>query len=563
MAFKIVQWNSRDKVCCDQTLPTDVVLCVDPDKVAQKSCLNGGETDFPWATIDAQLLEFYVLTNDCNPCPIFRYSIRYDDTQIVDQQPLTSADVLGLICASCLVSFIRSTAGNEVTFTQNEDGSVTITSQHGCSFTFNPAGIDVEDTESIDLHLVGSTLSGDVNISATSGNQISILPDGLFVPDLSGLTVDDTDSVDLTLTGDVLTADVNISPDSGNQIVVHGNGLFVDRGAGLTVSGTQSINLNNAGGLLSADLKISADAGNQAVLAGDGLFVPPDFIQSVSDTTSVDLDVTGSVLTAIAVISGNGGNILVNDGSGLYVPTPAADFIQSISNTTTVDLDVTANVLTANVNLCNLNTDGWVPACEEWTVTGTNILTVPSDATLKYSIGDKIRLTQTATTKYFYVIDVAPTALTLTGGDDYSVSVIFPITDFFFSKAVTPVGFPQHFYYLPTFTGFSVDPATPTVQWSLFGTLARLIVSTGEGTSNSTDFRVSLLVPVATTVNPLSCQAGGFDGTNNSIFVGNILAIINPGVFPNDVLLLTGGGATTWTALGNKAANFNVCYNIA
>lgn len=576
MAFKIVQWNSKDRVCCDQQLPTDVVLCIDPAKIAQKPCSNGGETDFPWSTIDAQLLEFYVLTNDCAPCPIFRYSLRYDDTQLVDQVPLTGNDVLGLICASCLVSFIRSTAGNEVTFTQNEDGSVTITSQHGCSFTFDPAGVSVADTDSVDMHLVGSVLSADANISSTPGNQITVLADGLFVPDLANLSIVDTDSVDLTLAADVLSADVIISPDNFNVAQVRANGLFVERGANLSVVGSQSIDLNIATGLLSADLKISADPGNLATLVGDGLFVTPnvvispvagnsllqlpdglyraqDYIQSVASTNSTMLTVAAHVLTVDVTISPDAGNQVSVQPNGLFVP---ADTIQSVSDTATVDLDVTANVLTANVNLCAINADGWTPACETWIFASATTITVPSDATLKYAVGDRIKLTQSATVKYFYVIDVAATLLTITGGDDYTLTNV-AITDNFFSHCASVVGFPSSFSYTPTVLGFSVNPTLVVANFNITARTVLNRVTTNNGTSNANFFRVTSALPSI-------AGAGVYRGVGLGTSTSGVLfpIAVEMGPASSNLDLSNTFNGLIWPTTGDKGAQFEIAYQI-
>jgi len=95
------------------------------------------------------------------------------------------------------------------------------------------------------------------------------------------------------------------------------------------------------------------------------------------------------------------------------------------------------------------NADGWMLVADTWTYASATAVTVPSGAALLYAVGDKIRLKQGATYKYFYVTAVADTLLTVTGGSDFTVATPTAITDVYYSKVATPVGFPQWFNYAP------------------------------------------------------------------------------------------------------------------
>lgn len=103
--------------------------------------------------------------------------------------------------------------------------------------------LTVIDTSSINFTASGTddhTLTGSVKISATSGNQISISSDGLYVPQVSvpsqtPLTVVDTSTIDFstsgtnshTLTGSVIIPGL-ISSDASNQVTTGTDGkLFV------------------------------------------------------------------------------------------------------------------------------------------------------------------------------------------------------------------------------------------------------------------------------------------------------------------------------------------------
>ena len=96
--------------------------------------------------------------------------------------------------------------------------------------------------------------------------------------------------------------------------------------------------------------------------------------------------------------------------------------------------------------------DSWIPAEETWTYASATTITVPSGAASKYQKGDKIKITNNSATKYFYIVGVADTVLTVTGGTDYTVHDS-AITNPFFSKIENPQGFPQYFNWTPTVGG--------------------------------------------------------------------------------------------------------------
>lgn len=92
--------------------------------------------------------------------------------------------------------------------------------------------------------------------------------------------------------------------------------------------------------------------------------------------------------------------------------------------------------------------DGWNTVSDTWTYASSTTITVPSGAASLYSVGDRIKLTQTSA-KYFYIVAVADTLLTVTGGSDYTVANA-TITSPFVSHVENPVGFPHWFAYTPT-----------------------------------------------------------------------------------------------------------------
>ena len=160
--------------------------------------------------------------------------------------------------------------------------------------------------------------------------------------------------------------------------------------------------------------------------------------------------------------------------------------------------------------------DGWILANESWSYASATTITVPSGATSKYAVGDKIKITQT-TVKYFYITAVASTTLTVTGGSDYTVANA-PITDNYYSRAVSPVGFPQWFNWTPTWGGFSPNP-TATCRFNIFGRKVNFYISTtAAGTSSATT--TSFTLPIAASTN-MQISAGSiiifaYDDTGGS-----------------------------------------------
>ena len=123
--------------------------------------------------------------------------------------------------------------------------------------------------------------------------------------------------------------------------------------------------------------------------------------------------------------------------------------------------------------------DGWVGANETWTYASATTITVPSGAASTYQKGDKIKLTQT-TVKYFYIVGVADTVLTVTGGTDYTVANA-AISLNYYSKVENPQGFPGWFdvttptWDVATFdNGAGGQPTTSEYRMSVNGRLVTL-----------------------------------------------------------------------------------------
>lgn len=206
--------------------------------------------------------------------------------------------------------------------------------------------------------------------------------------------------------------------------------------------------------------------------------------------------------------------------------------------------------------------DGWIPAEETWTYASATTITVPSGAASKYQKGDKIKITNNSATKYFYVVGVADTVLTVTGGTDYTVHDS-AITNPYFSKIENPQGFPHWFMYTPSFTGFSSNPQV-VAKFCLRGTVCFVTMRMGTpGTSNATGFTVT--VPIKNSNR----------STLDDVF-GTVADVVNAGTVErytvqaylahdsSNVVLQRAGTAAGWTNSGDKRmVGFNIFYEIA
>jgi len=94
--------------------------------------------------------------------------------------------------------------------------------------------------------------------------------------------------------------------------------------------------------------------------------------------------------------------------------------------------------------------DGWIDAGETWTYASaddpTYTFTISGDKTSKYSVGMKLKLTQT-TDKYFIITAISysspNTTITVYGGTDYDLASA-TITSSYYSMVKSPYGFPMN-----------------------------------------------------------------------------------------------------------------------
>ena len=187
---------------------------------------------------------------------------------------------------------------------------------------------------------------------------------------------------------------------------------------------------------------------------------------------------------------------MVSDLSTAVTGVVTEDGTQTLTNKT-----LTAPALTSPT--MSGTWDGWVSAGETWAYASATTITVPSGAASKYQKGDKIKITNNSTTKYFYIISVADTVLTVTGGSDYTVHDS-AISANYYSKMETPQGFPLYFSYIPVITTGGNSPTFSSVnaKFSIQGgfvTVSASLTNTSGGTAGSgTGLNITVPVTIVT-----------------------------------------------------------------
>lgn len=117
---------------------------------------------------------------------------------------------------------------------------------------------------------------------------------------------------------------------------------------------------------------------------------------------------------------------------------------------------------------------GWIGITETLTYASATTITIATGGASRYQKGDKLKLTQT-TAKYFYIVNVADTLLTITGGSDYTLANA-AITSPFLSRIENPFGFPGQFTWAPTFSASgSMTFTSVTNTYFMFSMKGRLV----------------------------------------------------------------------------------------
>ena len=127
--MKLIKYVSSQPLQCSGGNQNEVILWVKPELVASPYCEGGGAAfDFIDATIEVDC-------QSASGCE-WKYAFAYDETLLLPGKLLKSSDILGVFCKGPFANWVKSVAGNEVELINNEDGTYTFRSQHGCEETF-------------------------------------------------------------------------------------------------------------------------------------------------------------------------------------------------------------------------------------------------------------------------------------------------------------------------------------------------------------------------------------------------------------------------------------------
>lgn len=132
----------------------------------------------------------------------------------------------------------------------------------------------------------------------------------------------------------------------------------------------------------------------------------------------------------------------------------------------------------------------------------TTITVTSIDATKFFQISDKLHIVQSGTDKYFYVVAVTSTLLTITGGSDYTLANA-TITTIELSRLATPLGFPVVMNYdcnpqgVGTASNFSLGTGQKLGRFLMIGKEVFFEAGVVFATMNSGD-GVKINLPVGT-----------------------------------------------------------------
>lgn len=146
-------------------------------------------------------------------------------------------------------------------------------------------------------------------------------------------------------------------------------------------------------------------------------------------------------------------------------------------------------------------TDEWIEVGETWTYASASTITAPTDATTRYQKWDQIRFKQGGSYKYFVLISLTSTVLTMLVNTDFAVANS-AITDIAYSRSDKPFGFPDSFNFTPSWTNFTTTTATITAKVSVAKGSVTGYVTVVFGASTAITGSLSLILPIAAAGNP-------------------------------------------------------------
>jgi hypothetical protein len=184
----------------------------------------------------------------------------------------------------------------------------------------------------------------------------------------------------------------------------------------------------------------------------------------------------------------------------------------------------------------------WRPVTDSWTYASATTINTPSGATAIYEIGDKIRLKQGGAYKYYYVTAVAASLLTVNGGSDFTVANA-GITNIYYSKALTPVDFPQWFNYTPSYT-YLAGGTTTIAKFNMIGKIVKVkfqYTFAGADITGAVTISLPITADTVLTADPVGICVLRDAGTAlyKGVVLGTSTTVMSPAALKADATYLT------------------------
>lgn len=296
------------------------------------------------------------------------------------------------------------------------------------------------------MSLVVSILQGGTNSHETSSEEVNFVKTDFFsqgvvgaitntsgvAPATGAFAVNAQGTPDMTVAVSSGAAYVTGTPTSGNSQ------LFRVKNS---ASANVTISSNTTGGTRYDWVYIKLDPDKLKDPASDASDVAT-LVTSRSTSASTDNGTPPTYGYCIAIVT-------------------VANGASSISNSNITDKRARSTTTTSQL--------GWTPVTDSWSYASysspTGTITVPSDATLSYSAGMKVKFTNNGSTQYGFITKVASTTLTVYFGTDYSLTNS-TISSIYVSYQKAPFGFPLDPTKWTVTTTFTADAAksSPTAN---------------------------------------------------------------------------------------------------
>ena len=198
--------------------------------------------------------------------------------------------------------------------------------------------------------------------------------------------------------------------------------------------------------------------------------------------------------------------------------------------------------------------DGWVPVTGTWTYASATTIKVPSGAAAIYKVGQGLKLNNTDT-KYFYIVAVADTLLTITGGSDYTLDSDAISAISYTNTPGTAIGFPVWFAWTPSSQTGWTDMPTGVYRFSIAEKTLFFLIDLSDSTSNATTAVLALPVMPARRFN----NVNGFAVDNGTTLTVATRWFVETN---GNIYFYTNMSAGVWTNSGIKRVRTNGFYEI-